>query len=600
MNSAAGPSSPNRNGGDPSLSPRQREKAPISPDSVNLPPNADHEITLLISEYLSSRHPRLADVLAAEVGPARDHAVTNEIEGVERAILALESLLSGPGLLGPQTLKAFLYMCYRQQFLEYIDNQGVQPAAEAVEAAGALPAGAVRLLQLGVLDLGVDSARCSGITGLGGRGPRTREARRYVARVNGWGTARSGRVWRGSRCIEQSAQGPAADSDQAGLCLGGHGCEPEYEGTGEHRDAFRRLHESRDSEPPEAHGSRTSGECEMRRLRGRHDGRQRIKSYIASGSGDGTVRIWTPHDGQCRSVLAGDGGDIYGVCWRPGREDNVVAACYDKILRSWDLETGKLIRTFSGHAQSTLAVAFDPTGKIIASGSKDKHIRLWDAVGGVCVQTMTAHLGEVTSVQFDHEGKYLLAGCKDNSNRLWDLRMQRNIYRYTGHQNTSKNIIRCRFASPSCSLIASGSEDGMVYLWEREGSAPEENMRSPASNSNSGASTPAQGSPMFFTTTTGVPNAMNTSLSRTSTISVPSTTVPRGPSVASPSRSAAHYPPRGIMQGPALPKSMVPTTVRPLKVLAGHGAGAVYDVRSHAGTLLSAGEDGAVGVWGDE
>lgn len=36
---------------------------------------------------------------------------------------ALESLLAGPGLLGPQTLKAFLYMCYRQQFLEYIDNR---------------------------------------------------------------------------------------------------------------------------------------------------------------------------------------------------------------------------------------------------------------------------------------------------------------------------------------------------------------------------------------------------------------------------------------------------------------------------------------------
>lgn len=138
----------------------------------------------------------------------------------------------------------------------------------------------------------------------------------------------------------------------------------------------------------------------------------------------------------------------------------------------------------------------------------------------------------------------------------------------------------------------------MVYLWEREGGAAEESMRSPA---NSGASTPAHGSPMFFTTTTGVPNAMNTPLSRTSTISVPSTTVPRGPSVASPSRaSAAHYPPRGMMQGPALPRSSAPTTVRPLKVLAGHGAGAVYDVRSHAGTLLSAGEDGAVGVWGGE
>lgn len=146
------------------------------------------------------------------------------------------------------------------------------------------------------------------------------------------------------------------------------------------------------------------------------------RGYIASGSGDGTVRIWGA-DGECRSVLVGDGGDVYSVRWQPGREDFVVAACYDKILRLWDVESDKLVRTFSGHSQSTLAVDWDPTGKIIASGSKDKHVRLWDAVGGVCVQTMTAHLGEITSVEFDRDGKYLLAGCKDNSIRLWDLRM---------------------------------------------------------------------------------------------------------------------------------------------------------------------------------
>lgn len=35
---------------------------------------------------------------------------------------SIESLLA-PGLLGPQTQKAFLYMCHREQFLEYIDNR---------------------------------------------------------------------------------------------------------------------------------------------------------------------------------------------------------------------------------------------------------------------------------------------------------------------------------------------------------------------------------------------------------------------------------------------------------------------------------------------
>lgn len=89
----------------------------------------------------------------------------------------------------------------------------------------------------------------------------------------------------------------------------------------------------------------------------------------------------------------------------------------------WDVETGQELRTFSGHGQSTLAVAYDSTGSVLASGSKDKHVRLWDAVGGTCVKAFSGSLGEITSVEFDADGKYLLAACKDNSNRLWDLRM---------------------------------------------------------------------------------------------------------------------------------------------------------------------------------
>ncbi|RXK41088.1 hypothetical protein M231_01719 [Tremella mesenterica] len=284
---------------------------------------------------------------------------------------------------------------------------------------------------------------------------------------------------------------------------------------------------------------------------------------VVSASGDGSLRVWDVENGRCKSVMQGQGGDVYSVRWRPGH-NQVVSASYDKILHCWDVETSRQIRTFSGHSMSAQAVTYDPTGNIIASGSKDKHIRLWDAVGGVCTHTLTDCLGEITSIQFDGEGKYLLAGCKDNSNRLYDMRMRRNLYRYIGHQNTSKNLIRCSFNINS-TLVLSGSEDGNVYIWERESSS--------------------SSIPLHLSSSIIPPN------------------VPLGDQVNEPTNPT--NPPTGSMIIPSTrpfrgdgDKTI---TVRPAKVLKAH-EGTVYDVKwiESGGRLLSCGEDGSVGVWGHE
>lgn len=63
-------------------------------------------------------------------------------------------------------------------------------------------------------------------------------------------------------------------------------------------------------------------------------------------------------------------------------------------------------------------------------------------------------------------GTMLLSSSKDNSNRLWDVRMVRPIRKLKGHQNTSKNFVRAKFADNN--LIVGGSEDGIVYIWDQE------------------------------------------------------------------------------------------------------------------------------------
>ncbi|KAJ1725153.1 hypothetical protein LPJ53_000649 [Coemansia erecta] len=195
----------------------------------------------------------------------------------------------------------------------------------------------------------------------------------------------------------------------------------------------------------------------------------RAGSTLFSASGDGSVRIWDIrdlHKPQCTSVVQTEtGGDIYSVSLNP-LESHVVMAGYDRTIRLYDRVTGRVVQTFDGHDLSVAHAVTNPLGNLIISGSKDQTIRFWDMMSGSCVKSLRSHLGEVTSVATSDSGMLLLSSSKDNSNRLWDLRSLKRLCRYKGHQNTSKNFIRSSFIGDS--LIVGGSEDGMVYIWDRE------------------------------------------------------------------------------------------------------------------------------------
>lgn len=188
-------------------------------------------------------------------------------------------------------------------------------------------------------------------------------------------------------------------------------------------------------------------------------------SLIASASADSTVKLWSTTQKSCQMTLLIGAGDVY-CCRFAQDQDRIVTGGYDKIVRLYDVNTGTAVRMFAGHQLGISSAVFSPLGNVVATGAKDTSIRFWDTLSGLCIRMLPGHLGEVTSIEMSEDGLQLLTSSKDNSTRLWDMRMLRPLQRFKGNQNTSKNFIRSSFAHPS--LVVSGSEDGLVYMWDQE------------------------------------------------------------------------------------------------------------------------------------
>jgi WD40 repeat protein len=145
----------------------------------------------------------------------------------------------------------------------------------------------------------------------------------------------------------------------------------------------------------------------------------RINGQLVSGSEDGTVRLWNVTEE--REIRRFNGvGQITSVDVSPdGRL--LVAGSSARTLKLWEIDTGGLLKTFSGHEDFVWAVAFSPDGGSIASGSEDRTVRVWNVSDGSLSKTFTGHTDRVWSVAFQPDGTKLASGSWDGTVRVWNV-----------------------------------------------------------------------------------------------------------------------------------------------------------------------------------
>ena len=144
------------------------------------------------------------------------------------------------------------------------------------------------------------------------------------------------------------------------------------------------------------------------------------RKRLAAGSEDYRITILDTASGKVLRSFVGHAAAVVALAFSPDGK-RLASASHDRSVKIWDTSSGKELLTLIGHAGPVHAVAYSPDGKSIATAIDNAHIRLWDATTGKALRTLEGQQGEVLSLAFSPDGKQLVAGYRESLVSQWDL-----------------------------------------------------------------------------------------------------------------------------------------------------------------------------------
>src|SRR5262249_25564098 len=108
----------------------------------------------------------------------------------------------------------------------------------------------------------------------------------------------------------------------------------------------------------------------------------------------------------------------------------------DRIIRLWDVETARLLRTFEGHTGAVHSVSYSSDGRFVLSVGGDKTARLWEAETGRLLHTFADSDEYLKFAEFSSDGKRVTTISYSGNLRFWDVATGQSLGRSLGLKNT--------------------------------------------------------------------------------------------------------------------------------------------------------------------
>lgn len=198
-----------------------------------------------------------------------------------------------------------------------------------------------------------------------------------------------------------------------------------------------------------------------------------VDPILATGSSDGSVRIWDIETGETLHVLSRHHYGVIALAFSPSGKI-IASGGYDNKINLWNVSSGEHIKTFSIYPMGVTDLKWlaDEESLVVAGGEymgvetdygqPEKYLQILNTSNSQILKQFLGHQEAVVSISISDDGVYLLSGSKDNSVRLWDIESGTQINVFQGHTDIVTSVI----FSIDQSSIMSASLDGTVKLWD--------------------------------------------------------------------------------------------------------------------------------------
>lgn len=197
-------------------------------------------------------------------------------------------------------------------------------------------------------------------------------------------------------------------------------------------------------------------------------------TLLATGSYDGVARVWS-RGGTLLHTLRGHKGPIFSLKWNK-RGNYLLSGSYDKTTIVWDVSgsSGFVEQQFNDHQAPALDVDWkDDT--TFASCSTDKTVNICKVGVSRPLKTFSGHTDEVNAVKWDPSGT-LLASCSDDCTaKVWDVTSDSTgpLQDFKSHRQEIYTVKWSPTGPGSQNphkqrILATASFDGSVRLWNVE------------------------------------------------------------------------------------------------------------------------------------